>query len=147
MLNAALTTTAIPAQTALAFAPSPYNDGYRKVNAWDGTVMFELGLFLFIVAMGFSAGGIVVNLYQCLTGNRPGFQLHLKSVFSRVAYVPVIMFGGPMILMRNAINGRIIDGRPAFFLFLSGFIALTWSFLCGLFVVHLALATGLLGAG
>lgn len=109
--------------------------------------MFEFGLFLFIIAMGFSAGGIVVNLYQCLTGSRAGFQVHLESFLSRVAYVPVIMFGGPMILMRNAINGRAMDGRPAVFLFLSGFIALTWSFICGLFVVHLALAFGLIGAG
>lgn len=97
--------------------------------------------------MGVCAGGITVNLFQFLSGQRAGFQMEAQHVAVKLAYVPLIMFGGPMILMRNAINGQLMDDRPVYLLGISALIAMIWAFVAGLFVVHLCLSFGIILPG
>ena len=51
--------------------------------------------------------------------------------------VLVLVFGGPLVLMRNAIRGRLIEHRPVSFLVASTVIASLWCFFSGVFLIHL----------
>lgn len=104
----------------------------------------DLVIFVFIVSMGVCAGGVSVNLFQLVSGVRAGFQVRSDNLVLKAAYIPLIMFGGPMILMRNAINGQLTDDRPAYLLGISALIAMIWAFVAGLFVVHLGLSFGII---
>ncbi len=52
------------------------------------------------------------------------------GVFARV-------MAGPVIVMRNAIRGAVLEGRAPFWLALSTFISTVWSFFTGVVVLEL----------
>lgn len=99
----------------------------------------ELFIFAFAIATGYVAAGLTSSLYSLLTSRPASFQNLPDSLAERLLHVPIFVIGGPFILLRNALRGRIIEGRPVSWLALSSFIVVGWSFISGLFVLHLAL--------
>jgi hypothetical protein len=97
-------------------------------------------IFFYITAVGLTCGGLVASGYELATKRRASFRIEDDTVLRRLAYTPVIVLGGPTILMRNAVRGRILERRPLPFLFASLLIATFWSFTAGLFVLQVALS-------
>lgn len=99
----------------------------------------ELFLAFYIGCAGFCCAGVIGSFYQLLTNKPPRFQFNVESVAGSVATVGMLLFVGPFIIMRNAIRGRRIEGRPLGWLVASSTIAGMWSILSGLFVVQTTL--------
>lgn len=101
---------------------------------------FELIVIGFAIATGYVAAGLVTSLYSLVTNRPASFQTPADSFGQKVLQVPVVVLGGPFILLRNALRGRAIENRPLGWVFMSLFIVMSWSFVSGLFVMHLALS-------
>jgi hypothetical protein len=100
--------------------------------------MYESALmYVYLVLVGLAAGGIVVSGYRLMTNRAASFQTRPESAVGAFAQAVVLMFGGPLVLMRNAIRGRLIEHRPLGFLAASTVIASLWCFFCGVFLVNL----------
>jgi hypothetical protein len=103
-------------------------------------VLSELFVAFYIGCAGFVAAGIIGSFYQLLTNQPPRFNIAVESLLGAIAAVGVCLLAGPFIIMRNAIRGRRIEGRPLGWLVASSTIAGMWSLCSGLFVMHFALA-------
>lgn len=96
--------------------------------------MKDLMVALFALASGFTASGILANLYRLVVGEKR------DSKAARAAYVAVMVIAGPSVLLENA-AAKLREkscSRPAFWLAAS--ISAYWSFAIGLFVLNLSLA-------
>jgi len=102
--------------------------------------VYDLAGVLFPVATGFVAGGLIGSLNQMLTQRPASFQNIGETVSGKFWAAFVITFGGPMIIMRNAIRGRLIERRPVGWLAASSAIATGWSFASGVCLLNLTLA-------
>jgi hypothetical protein len=100
--------------------------------------MYESALiYAYLVTVGLVAGGVTVSGYRLLTNHQPSFQSRPTSAMGAFGQVLVLVFGGPLVLMRNAIRGRLIEHRPVSFLVASTVIASLWCFFSGVFLIHL----------
>jgi hypothetical protein len=86
---------------------------------------------IFSIAIGFVLAGVLSSFYQLVTARPARFDLQADSIVSGIMQTFLIMFAGPAILMRNAIRGRRIEGRPVGWLFASTAIAGAWSLCSG----------------
>ncbi|MFD1696748.1 DUF6949 family protein [Roseibium aestuarii] len=102
-------------------------------------MLFELVLALYIGTAGFVAAGVLGSLYQLVTDRPPHFALDAQSVIGTICAVSLCIFAGPFIIMRNAIRGRRLEGRPIGWLVASSTIAGMWSLCSGVVVMHFAL--------
>lgn len=102
-------------------------------------MLVELLLVLYAVAAGFVAAGVLGSFYQLVTGRYPAFLVDTDGIASALGAVVVCVFAGPFIIMRNAIRGRIIEGRPIGWLAASAAIAAGWSLCSGVVVIEFAL--------
>jgi hypothetical protein len=101
--------------------------------------VYEIFPVLFAVAVGFSLSGVIGSLHQLIT-SRPASFGALGGGFATGAWaIPVIVFGGPFILMRNALRGRLIEGRPMAWIAATAAIATGWSFASGVVLLEIAL--------
>ena len=87
----------------------------------------------FSTAAGFTASGILANLYRLLT-DKP------ESNFGRAIYFAVMVVAGPSVLIENAAASRRKKACSSLAFFLAASIAAYWSFAIGLFVINLSLA-------
>lgn len=101
--------------------------------------MYEIFSILFAVAIGYTAGGLVGSLHQLITRRPASFQPAGGGFAAGALTVPVIVFGGPVILMRNAIRGRRVEGRPIPWIAATTAIATGWSFVSGVVLLQFAL--------
>ncbi len=102
--------------------------------------MSEYLAFGFSVATGFVAAGIGSSTFSLLTNQRVSFQIPDLTVFAKFLIACLIVVVGPVILMRNGIRGWLIEHRHPGWLAGTIAIATMWSFISGLFVLHMALA-------
>lgn len=96
--------------------------------------MHQLYLVLFAAAAGFTASGIVANLYRVLVPKRA------ETKLSQAGYLVVMVFAGPTVLFNSAAKSWREKSCSAFAFWMAATIAGYWSFGIGLFVVQLALA-------
>ena len=94
-------------------------------------------IYVYLVTVGLVAGGVTVSGYRLLTNHQPSFQARPTSAMGAFGQVLVLVFGGPMVIMRNAIRGRLIERRPMGFLLATTVIASLWCFFSGVFLAHL----------
>ncbi len=94
-------------------------------------------VYVYLVAVGLVAGGVTVSGYRLLTDKQPSFQARPVTAIGALGQVFVLVFGGPLVLMRNAIRGRLIENRPVAFLLATTVIASLWCFFSGVFLAHL----------
>ena len=95
--------------------------------------MRGIWLMLFAIAAGFTASGIVANLYR-IVGPKPDsrFGWSLRALALSVA--------GPSVIFETAMRGYIAkEWRPLTFWLVTGAI-LYWSLALGLFVIEIAMA-------
>ncbi len=98
-------------------------------------------LYLYAVAVGLTAGGIVISGYRWATDRAPSFQTRPETAGGALGQVLVLVFAGPLVLMRNAIRGRVLQGRPLPFVAASAVIASLWCFFSGVFLINLFAGT------
>lgn len=97
----------------------------------------SVAIYVYTVLVGLVAGGIAISAYRVLTNEQPSFQARPRTPLGAFGQVLVVMFGGPLVLMRNAVRGRLIEHRPLPFLAASAVIASLWCFFSGAFLVNL----------
>lgn len=100
----------------------------------------ELLLAVYLGCAGFVAAGVIASFYQLVTDRPAKFAMESETLLKIIGTVAIIVFAGPFILMRNAIRGRRIEGRPLGWLVASTTIAGMWSMCSGIVVVQFGLA-------
>ena len=97
-------------------------------------------VFGIAIVTGFVAGGVIGSFYQLVTGKRIKFELLMEGGALVFITAIVLAVAGPMVVMRNAIRGQMVENRPGHWLALSTVICALWSFMSGIFVLSLMLA-------
>jgi hypothetical protein len=93
----------------------------------------DLMVVLFITACGFTASGILANLYR-LIASKP------ESGAAKTAYFAVMVVAGPNVLIDNAAQSLKKKSCSAIAFWLAVAVAGYWSFAIGLFVLDLSFA-------
>lgn len=102
--------------------------------------MHDVAVIAFHIALGFAIGGLIGSLHQWLTDRAPSFQDTGETLTQKLWALALIVLGGPVIIMRNAMRGRRIEGRPFAWIVLSSILASSWSFCSGVSMLQLAVA-------
>ena len=95
--------------------------------------MRDVVVMLFSIAAGFTASGIVANLYR-LVADKP------QSGIGKTIYLAVMVVAGPSVLVGNATKSLRAKGCSRFAFWLATAVAGYWSFAIGLFVLNISLA-------
>jgi hypothetical protein len=99
----------------------------------------------FALAMGFAVAGVIATGFQALTQRPASFSLLGEGArASTFAFVPMLVFAAPFIIMRNTIRGRRIEQRRFEFVMIATVIAGIWSLMSGTVVVMAIEAVGTL---
>lgn len=93
----------------------------------------DLMVFLFSVAVGLTASGIVANIYR-LFGHKP------ESMSARVGYIAVMVFAGPSVLFDNAVRAWRKKSCSAWAFLLATAIASYWCMALGLIVLSVVVS-------
>jgi hypothetical protein len=97
--------------------------------------MQSLWLLLFSITAGFTASGIIANLYRLC-----GF--NTKSRIGRVWRAIVLVVAGPSVMFENAMSSLIKKECSQFAFWLVAVAVLYWSLGLGLLVLELAMHLG-----
>jgi hypothetical protein len=90
----------------------------------------------FALAMGFAVAGLISTGYQVLTHRPASFSLLEQGARpSAFAFVPLLAFAAPFIIMRNTIRGHRIEQRRFEFVMIATVIAGIWSLMSGTVLV------------
>ena len=93
----------------------------------------NLFVALFAITAGFTASGIVANVYRLVAG-KP------EKASGRIAYVAVMVVAGPSVLFENAAQSRRKKACSAFAFWIATAIASYWSFALGLTILAVTVA-------
>ena len=109
----------------------PVVDGIGRMHAGFGK---DLMVVLFATTAGFTASGILANLYRLIVGDKP------QSSSGQTIYVALMVFAGPSVLLENAASAFKAKSCSRTAFWLAAAIAGYWSFAIGLLVMNLSLA-------
>jgi hypothetical protein len=98
----------------------------------EGGLLKDLMLVLFATTAGFTASGIVANIYRLLA-KKP------QTMGARAGYVAVMIVAGPNVLFENATTSFRKKGCSKIAYWLAASVTAYWSFLIGLFVMDISL--------
>jgi hypothetical protein len=90
-------------------------------------------LILFATTAGFTASGIIANVYRLIVKKA-------ETTVGRIAYVVVMVVAGPTVLFDNAARAWRTKACSATAFWLAAAICGYWSLALGLLVMQLALA-------
>jgi hypothetical protein len=90
---------------------------------------------------GFITSKIVANLCMMLMGQKGQLQLKPRSEIGRVLAIGVVTFTGPATLFDHSLIAQKTGTQPLPHLWMSLSLVVFWSYLIGLFVVQVALAS------
>jgi hypothetical protein len=96
-------------------------------------VLHDAMVALFAMTAGFTASGIVANLYRLLVRKAEG-------IVARIAYVAVMVVAGPTVLFDNAARSWRTKACSGAAFWLAAAVCGYWSLALGLFVLELALS-------
>lgn len=96
--------------------------------------MHRVFAVLFATAAGFTASGIIANLYRLLAKQKP------DTTKERMLYIAVMTLAGPSVLFDNAARAWRGKDCSAIAFWLAAAICGYWSFALGLFVLEISLA-------
>jgi hypothetical protein len=96
-------------------------------------------LYLYMMAVGFVAAGLLASFIQLVSGEPMRFGLEPKSILDSLAGVLLRVLAGPVILMRNAWRGLKLQARPKIWFWVSAAIAAMWSLFSGAVLLDLIL--------
>jgi len=97
-------------------------------------MIHDLYVALFAATAGFTASGIIANLYRLAVKKRS------ETTLSRLTYLTVMIVAGPTVLFNSAAKSWHEKSCSAFAFWLAAGVAGYWSFAIGLLVVQLVLA-------
>ncbi|MEI9888264.1 MAG: hypothetical protein WDN08_17555 [Rhizomicrobium sp.] len=92
----------------------------------------DIFLVAFCTLVGFTASGILANLYRLLAA-KP------ESKAGRVGYVAVMVVAGPNVLFENAATSFRAKDCSSFAFWLATAIAGYWSFALGMFILQIGM--------
>ena len=101
--------------------------------------MQYLAIYLYMMAVGFVAAGLLASFIQLVSGEPMRFGLQPKSILDSIAGVLLRVLAGPVILMRNAWRGLKLQARPKIWFGVSAAIAAMWSLFSGAVLLDLIL--------
>ena len=90
------------------------------------------------LGLGFALAGLLASAFELCTNRRASFGLLEKGGVVALAFVPILVFSAPFIILRNTVRGRRFERRPIGFVFAATVIAGFWSLMCGRVVLDLA---------
>ena len=93
--------------------------------------MYALWLGLFATTVGFTASGIIANLYR-LSGLDP------ETGSGRTVRLVAMVIAGPSVIFEAAMRGLLQKEWTVFAFSLAAGLVAYWSFVIGLFVINLA---------
>ncbi len=93
----------------------------------------DMMVVLFATTAGFTASGILANLYRLIVGDKP------QSSDRRTVYLAIMVVAGPSVLLENAANSLKTKACSRMAFWLAAAVAGYWSFAIGLFVLNLSL--------
>lgn len=93
----------------------------------------DILLVAFATLAGFTASGILANLYRLIAG-KP------TTLTGRLSYIAVMVVAGPNVLFENAANSFRAKDSSRFAFWLAASIAAYWSFALGMIVIQVGLA-------
>ncbi|NNM73257.1 DUF6949 family protein [Enterovirga aerilata] len=89
------------------------------------------------ILLGFAFAGVLASGFELVVRRPLGFSSLQTGDLGAVATVPVLVFSAPLIILRNTVRGRRLDGRPIPYVMLATVIACLWSLMCGRIVLDL----------
>ncbi|HEX4302194.1 MAG TPA: hypothetical protein VHZ78_05345 [Rhizomicrobium sp.] len=92
----------------------------------------DIFLVAFATLAGFTASGILANLYRLLA-TKP------ETTAGRAGYIAVMVVAGPNVLFQNAATSFRAKDCSSFAFWLAATISAYWSFALGIFIVQLSL--------
>ncbi len=101
--------------------------------------MNSVVVYLYVMAVGFVAAGILSSFVQLISGKPLRFGLEPRSGAASLGGVMLRVLAGPAILMRNAWDGRQIEARHKAWFGASAAIAALWSLFSGAVLLDIAL--------
>jgi hypothetical protein len=105
--------------------------GYRgKVGS---KVLKDILLVGFATLAGFTASGIIANLYRLLA-EKP------ETTGGRIGYIAVMVVAGPNVLFQNAASSFRTKACSSFAFWLAAAISAYWSFALGLLMIQIGMA-------
>ena len=93
----------------------------------------DTAVFLFAITTGFTASGIVSNLYRLMVGER-------KEGFGRTVYYASLVIAGPSVLFENAAKAWREKSCSKLAFWLAAAVAGYWSLALGLFIIEIVFA-------
>lgn len=88
------------------------------------------------VSAGFVTAGLFASLYQLVTNSPLSFHLIMsEKMRTALLAVPLLLFSGPIVITRNAWQGRTIEQRQWRWIMASIGIVTLWSFITGLVIL------------
>ena len=93
----------------------------------------DLLVVLFAITAGFTASGIVANIYRLLA-RKP------ENPLEKTAYIAVMVVAGPNVLFENAATSVRAKSCSKVAFFLAAAVTAYWSFALGLFILNVAIA-------
>ncbi|HEY0106230.1 MAG TPA: hypothetical protein VGB91_09115 [Rhizomicrobium sp.] len=93
----------------------------------------DILLVAFATLAGFTASGILANLYRLVAHKPEGFA-------GQIGYAAVMVIAGPNVLVENAARSRRAKDCSRFAFWLAATIAAYWSFALGMFVIEIGLS-------
>jgi hypothetical protein len=103
--------------------------------------MSPIGTLALCIMAGFVTSKIVANLCLLLMGQKGQLQFKPRSEVGRVLAIGVVTFTGPATLFDHSLTATRTRSQPLPYLWMSLSLVVFWSYLLGLFVVQLALAS------
>jgi hypothetical protein len=71
-----------------------------------------LAIYLYVMAVGFVAAGVLSSFVQLVSGEPMRFSVEPKSILDSLAAVLLRVLAGAAILMRKAWRGQVLQHRP-----------------------------------
>lgn len=93
----------------------------------------DILLIAFCTLAGFTASGILANLYR-LVAKKP------DTTVGRLGYVAVMVVAGPNVLFENAATSFRAKDCSSFAFWLAAAISGYWSFALGMFIIQIGMA-------
>jgi hypothetical protein len=97
-------------------------------------MLHDLIVVLFATTAGFTASGIIANIYRLVVRKKA------ENPFAKISYWAVMVVAGPTVLFDNAARSWKTKSCSAMAFWLATAICGYWSFALGLFVIELALS-------
>jgi len=101
--------------------------------------MQSLAIYLYVMAVGFVAAGMLASFVQLVLGEPMRFGMEPNSILASIGAVLLRVLAGPAILMRNAWRGLKLQARPKIWFGVSAAIAAVWSLFSGALLLDLLL--------